>query len=63
VIIELKIWRGNEYHQKGLKQLEGYLNLENVNEGYMVIYDKNDNKEYRSEDLKLENKEVFAIWV
>ena len=62
-IIELKIWRGNEHHQKGIKQLESYLDLENVKKGYLVIYNKNENKEYKSELIKLENKDIFAVWV
>lgn len=26
-LVELKIWRGDEYHQKGLKQLSEYLDI------------------------------------
>ncbi|AZO93841.1 AAA family ATPase [Halocella sp. SP3-1] len=62
-IIELKVWRGDKYHQKGIKQLNGYLELENADQGYLVIYDKNDNKEYRSEDIRVDNKDIFAVWV
>ena len=29
-IIELKIWRGEEYHEKGLKQLADYLHINNI---------------------------------
>lgn len=62
-IIELKIWRGEEYHRKSLLQLYGYLQLENAHEGYLIIYDKNDDKEYKSETIRLQNKEIFAVWV
>jgi len=62
-IIELKIWRGKDYHQKGMKQLEGYLSLENVDKGYLVIYDKNENKEYKNKWAEIGNKQIFAIWV
>lgn len=62
-IIELKVWRGKEYHEKGIKQLEEYLKLENAHQGYLVIYDKNENKEYRSETIQLADKEIFAVWV
>ena len=61
-IIELKVWRGNEYHQKGIKQLEEYLNLENADEGYLVIYN-NLEKEYINDTIKLNDKEVFVVWV
>lgn len=62
-IIELKVWRGEKYHQEGIKQLTGYLELENADRGYLVIYDKNDNKEYRSKEIKAANKDIFAVWV
>jgi len=62
-IIELKLWRGEKYHQQGIKQLSGYLELENSRQGYLVIYDKSKNKEYKCEDIKFKNKDIFAIWV
>lgn len=62
-IIELKIWRGEQYHKKGINQLYGYMELENVNEGYLVIYNKNEDKEYKSETQNIEDKEIFMVWV
>ncbi|RXI44936.1 AAA family ATPase [Clostridium tetani] len=38
-ILELKIWRGEEYHKKGLKQLVEYLNQYRLEEGYLLIFD------------------------
>ncbi|CDI49622.1 hypothetical protein BN906_01625 [Clostridium tetani 12124569] len=38
-ILELKIWRGEEYHKKGLKQLGEYLNQYGLEEGYLLIFD------------------------
>ena len=38
-ILELKIWRGQEYHKKGLIQLGEYLNQYNLEEGYLLIFD------------------------
>ena len=37
-IIEMKIWRGEEYHKRGEKQLFGYLDDYHVNTGYMVSF-------------------------
>jgi hypothetical protein len=62
-IIELKIWRGEEYHQKGLIQLNSYLECESTDDGYLVIFNKNETKEYKSEYLKLNERNVFAVWV
>ena len=38
-IVETKIWRGDTRYQAGKKQLAAYLKLENVQEGYYVIFD------------------------
>jgi hypothetical protein len=38
-ILELKRWRGEEYHKKGLIQLGEYLEQYNFSEGYLLIFD------------------------
>jgi hypothetical protein len=38
-ILELKIWRGEEYHKKGLIQLGEYLEQYELDEGYLLIFD------------------------
>ncbi|MCP5051338.1 MAG: AAA family ATPase, partial [bacterium] len=38
-IVELKIWRGEVYHQEGIKQLYDYLDRQNLETGYLLIYD------------------------
>ena len=62
-IIELKIWRGEEYHEKGLKQLADYLHINNENKGYLLIFNFNKNKEYKKEKLIIEEKEIFEVFV
>ena len=62
-IIELKIWRSKKYHEDGLKQLAGYLDLENQCKGYLVCFNFNKNKEYKSASLECDGKEIFAVWV
>lgn len=62
-IIELKIWRGEEYHQKGIRQLDRYLELESADEGYLVVYDKNVHKQYRVELIRAQDREILAVWV
>ena len=44
-ILELKIWRGEEYHKKGLIQLGEYLNQYSIDEGYLLIFDFRKSKE------------------
>ena len=62
-IIELKIWRGEEYHEKGLKQLADYLHINNENKGYLLVFNFNKNKEYKKEKLIIEEKEIFEVFV
>ncbi|AJA47861.1 hypothetical protein CPAST_c17910 [Clostridium pasteurianum DSM 525 = ATCC 6013] len=38
-ILELKIWRGDKYHEKGLVQLGEYLEQYGLEEGYLLIFD------------------------
>ncbi|MEK9150318.1 MAG: AAA-like domain-containing protein, partial [Candidatus Desantisbacteria bacterium] len=38
-VVELKIWRGKEYFEKGKKQLIEYLRSENLKQGYLVLFD------------------------
>ena len=38
-IVELKIWRGDKYEEKGRDQLSGYLATRGMDEGYLVTFD------------------------
>ncbi|MDM8539421.1 hypothetical protein QUF70_21920, partial [Desulfobacterales bacterium HSG17] len=62
-VIELKIWHGQKYHEKGLKQLSDYLDTFFLKKGWLLIYDFNKNKEYKQEQIKYEDKDIFAVWV
>ena len=62
-IVELKVWRGEKYHEKGLKQLAKYLENQSLNEGYLLIYNFNKNKEYKREEVVIEGKKIFVVWV
>jgi len=64
-IIELKLWRGESYHKRGLKQLYDYLDKENKDTGFLVIFDnRKENKNELKSEWKEENgKRVFAIWI
>ena len=62
-IIELKIWHGEEYHEKGLNQLVDYLNINEENKGYLLIFNFNKNKEYKKEKIVLDNKDILAVYV
>lgn len=44
-VIETKIWENQSRYQAGKRQLATYLKLENVNEGYYVVFDHRANSE------------------
>lgn len=62
-VIELKIWRGIEYHKKGLNQLKDYLDIQGLDKGYLVVYNFNKDKEYKEEIIHYEGKEMFVVFV
>ncbi len=64
-IVELKKWYGEAAHQKGITQLADYLVRQNLDSGYLIIYDfrKESGKAGKSETIKHGNKTIFAVWV
>lgn len=62
-VVELKIWRGEEAHQRGIAQLAAYLNRQHLAEGYLVIFDRTGDKTWKHEWITIEGKQVFAVWV
>ncbi len=62
-VLELKIWRGEAYHQKGLEQLSDYLDLYNKKEGFLLIFNFNENKESKEENIAFGDKNILAVWV
>lgn len=62
-VVELKIWRGEEYHQKGLRQLYDYLEIQRLDTGYLVIYNFNKNKQYNDQEIIINDKRIFMVFV
>jgi len=64
-IIELKIWRGQKAHEKGIAQLTGYLESQGLNTGYLIIFDftGKQGKVYKKKRIASNRKEIFAVWV
>ena len=62
-IIELKIWHGEKYHERGLKQLEDYLEINGQDKGYLLIFNFNKDKEYKKEVINNDGKEIIAVFV
>ncbi|MDQ1354716.1 MAG: hypothetical protein QG657_5025 [Acidobacteriota bacterium] len=64
-IIELKIWRGESYHQEGIRQLCGYLDAQNETTGYLLVYDlrKESGLIGKNEFIETDGKTIFTAWV
>ncbi len=62
-IIELKIWYGENYIKEGIQQLSEYLNVQNVEKGYMVIFSFNKSKRYEQNVEKINGREIFSVTV
>ena len=60
---ELKLWRGPKAHEKGLVQLADYLERQNLDEGYLLIFDHSEIKKWQSLESVVQGKTIFAVWV
>ena len=56
--IELKIWRGNSYHEQGEKQLKEYLDYFRLEQGYLVSFCFNKDKQPGVRDVLVDGKEI-----
>jgi hypothetical protein len=63
-VVELKLWYGASDYDKGAEQLARYLESENLNRGYLAVFDRRDNaqKEYAFSEFEVNNKKIQA-WV
>ena len=55
-VVELKIWRGAEYNQRGEEQLADYLDAYHLKRGYMVSFNFNKKKEIGVKEIVLGDK-------
>ena len=55
-IIELKLWRGNAYHERGEQQLADYLDYYHLEKGYMLSFNFNQKKQIGVRELNVGNK-------
>jgi len=63
-VIELKIWKGDAYIDKGHTQLLGYMDKKSLDTGYMLIFDFNVNKKPRQEWITLnDGRKIFEVQI
>ena len=62
-IVELKIWHGNEYNERGEAQLADYLNYYHQNKGYMLSFNFNKKKETGMKEIRIGDKVIVEAVV
>ncbi len=62
-VIEMKIWHGEEYNNRGEQQLVGYLNDYHTNKGYMISFNFNKNKQIGVRELVVGEKTLIEAIV
>lgn len=62
-VIEMKIWRGQEYNNRGEKQLAGYLDDYHVNKGYLVSFNFNRKKKTGIREIVFNDKVIIEAVV
>ena len=62
-IIELKIWRGNEYNQRARQQIFEYLDYYQKEEGYLLSFNFNKNKETGIQKIEYQGKRIIETVV
>ena len=62
-IVELKLWRGQEYNKRGEEQLTDYLDLDHAKPGYLVSFNFNKKKKVGVERLRIKDKIIFEAVV
>lgn len=62
-VIELKIWRGNAYNERGEEQLSDYLEYFHLKKGYMLSYNFNQKKEVGVKEIHLGDKVLLEAVV
>lgn len=62
-VIEMKIWRGNAYHERGEQQLAEYLEYYHLNKGYMLSFNFNKKKQAGVKEIRIGNKVLIEAVV
>ena len=62
-VVELKIWRGEAYHEKGEQQLANYLDYYHLDKGYMLTYSFNKSKNTNLTTKIIQDKTLIEAFV
>lgn len=62
-VVEIKIWHGNEYNERGEKQLAGYLDYFHTEKGYMLSFNFNKKKKAGMKEIRVGDKVLIEAVV
>lgn len=62
-IVELKIWHGNEYNERGEEQLLDYLEYYHKDKGYLLSFNFNKKKETGVKEIRIGDKTIIEAVV
>ncbi len=62
-VVELKIWRGDEYNTEGEKQIAEYLDYYHLGKGYLLSFNFNKNKQSGMKTIQVNGKMVVEAMV
>lgn len=62
-VVEMKIWRGNEYNERGERQLAEYLEYYHLDKGYLLSFNFNKKKETGVKELWVGDKVIVEAVV
>ena len=57
-VIELKIWRGNAYNERGEQQIADYLDYYHKDKGWMISFCFNKNKKIGVHEIEVDGKTI-----
>jgi hypothetical protein len=58
-VIELKLWKGRQAHEKAYSQLSEYLDSKNLKTGYLITFDFSKQAKFNSNWIEYEDKNIF----
>ena len=62
-IIEMKIWRGDSYNERGENQLKEYLDYYHINKGYLLSFCFNKKSKPEAKTISLDGREIVEVVV
>ncbi len=62
-IIETKIWRGDEYNERGERQLKDYLDYYHLKKGYLLSFNFNKNKKAGMRQIQIGDRTIIEAIV